>query len=143
MIFIFSSISHKILYLFYPIPSLPVFGQLQYPNAHISYNFHIKFAFRCKCTHGKLASDGKTCETLLEYLILAKRNEIQFLHLDPFRRSSFPFKTITSLSNAIGIDFDYKKQIIYYSDIFMKEIGSIRVNGTDKTTLVTGEFFHY
>ena len=86
-----------------------------------------------------MSSDGKTCENLEEYLILAKRNEIQFLDLDPFRKSSFPFNTIQSLYNAIGIDFDYKNKIIYYSDIFMKEIGSIRVNGSDKTTLVSGK----
>lgn len=92
---------------------------------------------RCVCTAGKLAVDGRSCSQVVDYLIFAKRNEIQFLDLDPRRRAS-PHESIDKLQNAIGIDFDYRNGTIYYSDISSKEIGRISVNGTDKTVLVHG-----
>ncbi|XP_047139272.1 low-density lipoprotein receptor-related protein 1 isoform X1 [Hydra vulgaris] len=92
---------------------------------------------RCVCSHGKLSADQLNCEESSEFLIFAKRNEIQFLDLNPFYTSA-PYPPITLLDNAIGIDFDFSRKIIFYSDIFKKEIGSIELGGAEKTTLVKG-----
>ena len=92
------------------------------------------------CTSGELSKDGKSCDIVKDYLIFAKRNEIQFLDLNPQRKGSNPHPPIQSLKNAIGIDFDFHNQTIYYSDIYKKEIGSIGINGENKRVLVTGTF---
>ena len=95
------------------------------------------FPFRCVCTHGLLI-DNKRCNTSQDFLFFAKRNEIIQLSLDPQKKSNWK-KISDSLNNAIGVDFDYKGGRIFYSDIYLKEIGSISVdNSSDKTILVKG-----
>ena len=94
---------------------------------------------RCVCTSGELSRNKRNCDEVTDYLIFAKRHEIQFLDLNPRRKGSSPYPPIQSLHNAIGIDFDFANQTIYYSDIYKKEIGSIKVDGTGKKVLVTGE----
>ena len=83
-----------------------------------------------------MADDGKSCSRVTDYLIFAKRNEIQFLDLNPRRRATSPLKPIQSLHNAIGIDFDYENKIIYYSDIHKKEIGRVDIHGIKKEVLI-------
>lgn len=87
-----------------------------------------------------MAADGKSCTEVTDYLVFAKRNEIQFLDLNPRRRATSPLKPIQSLHNAIGIDFDYENKIIYYSDIYKKEIGRIDIHGIKKEVLIRSKY---
>ncbi|XP_066928142.1 low-density lipoprotein receptor-related protein 1-like [Clytia hemisphaerica] len=96
-----------------------------------------KLERKCYCSSGTLAADGKSCSSVSDFIIFAKRNEIQFLDLNPRRRASSPKQPIQSLYNAIAIDFDYDNDMIYYSDIYKKEIGRIGIDGQNKEVLIT------
>lgn len=54
-------------------------------------------AFKCECASGKLAADGKKCETVNEYIVFSTRTEIRGVALDP-KSNSVPFAPLVSIS---------------------------------------------
>ena len=73
-------------------------------------------AWRCACASGILAPDNKTCQDAPEYLIFSTRREIRSVHLDP-KITSVPFNPKVNLTNVVGLDFDYDKKRLFYTQI--------------------------
>eukprot|EP00794_Sanderia_malayensis_P017393 gene17393-19134_t len=92
---------------------------------------------RCICTNGKLDKDMKSCIPVSDFLFFAKRNEIITLGLEKSGTLAPPHKPIKAFSNVIGVDFHYKTQRIFYSDIFTNQIGMIFLNGTGQVVLAS------
>lgn len=72
--------------------------------------------YKCDCATGELASDGKHCKFVDEYLVFSTRTEIRAINLDP-RVTNVPFSPIDNLTNVVGIDFDYKDQKLFFTQI--------------------------
>jgi low density lipoprotein-related protein 2 len=72
--------------------------------------------FRCDCSIGRLATDGKKCETLNEYIIFSTRTEIRAIDLDP-HSTGVPFQPVINLTNVVGLDFDYADNKLFYTQI--------------------------
>lgn len=72
--------------------------------------------YKCDCATGRLAADGKRCEFFDEYLVFSTRTEIRAIGLDP-KQTSVPFKSISNLTNVVGIDFDHADQTILFTQI--------------------------
>ncbi|KAJ8943773.1 hypothetical protein NQ318_011985, partial [Aromia moschata] len=75
-----------------------------------------KTSFKCDCATGSIAADGRKCEFVNEYLVFSTRTEIRAIHLDP-QSNNVPFSPIGNLTNVVGIDFDYKRQSFYFTQI--------------------------
>lgn len=97
------------------------------------------FIHSCVCTNGYLDKDGKSCKPVNSFAFFAKRNEILTLHLNKFDVLTPPYKAIKEFSNVIGIDFDFKTERIFFSDISNNVIGMVYLNGTDKRILASGK----
>lgn len=94
----------------------------------------------CACSHGKLASDGTTCEPYDTYLLYSKGKSIESVHVmnstgdpnEPVQR----IKDDNLMKNAIALSYDYKRKGIFYSDIHWKSINWVLFNGTQHRKLV-------
>lgn len=72
--------------------------------------------YKCDCATGEIASDGKHCKFVDEYLVFSTRTEIRAISLDP-KETNVPFSPIGNLTNVVGIDFDYKDQKLFMTQI--------------------------
>lgn len=75
---------------------------------------------KCACALGELAEDARSCRKPKEYLIYALETEIRGLGL--FNSEQVPWKPITGLKRAIGVDFDYVDAKVFFSDIEEKKV---------------------
>lgn len=50
---------------------------------------------------------------------------------------------ITGTQNAIGVDFHYKKQYIYWTDVSRDSISRIFLNGTGREDIIPSGNLHY
>ncbi|KAI5717758.1 hypothetical protein M8J77_010754 [Diaphorina citri] len=76
-----------------------------------------KLHYKCDCATGTpSASDPKKCTTMDEYLVFSTRTEIRALHLDP-TLTAVPFKTVSNLTNVVGVEFDYADDKILFTQI--------------------------
>ncbi len=81
---------------------------------------------RCACAMGELDNlNGQTCKVPREYLIYSMENEIRSISMQS--SSSTPWRPMTGLSKAIGIDFDYRDNKIIFTDIVDKKIAWFNV----------------
>lgn len=71
---------------------------------------------KCDCATGQLAADGRRCEFVDEYLVFSTRTEVRAINLDP-RSTTTPFSPVANLTNVVGIDFDYKDQKLFFTQI--------------------------
>ena len=84
----------------------------------------------CGCAIGELSPDGRTCRTPKEYLIYAMETEVRSLNLPvagnnpDIAHTGMPWKPVTGLGKAIGIDFDYRDNKILFTDINLRKISS-------------------
>lgn len=73
--------------------------------------------FKCDCATGRLStSDNRKCVFDDEYLVFSTRTEVRAIELDP-KLTNVPFNPITNLTNVVGIDFDYKDQKLFFTQI--------------------------
>nr|XP_008195317.2 PREDICTED: LOW QUALITY PROTEIN: prolow-density lipoprotein receptor-related protein 1 [Tribolium castaneum] len=97
----------------------------------------------CVCSHGKISSDGKTCEafkTFVMYSRVVSIDSIQMLDDENLQNAPHPsIKNNTLLKNAIGLSFSYKHQRLFYSDIQKGSINAVYYNGTDHRIIVEGQ----
>lgn len=75
-----------------------------------------KVSYKCDCATGQLASNGRKCENVEEYLVFATRTEIRAVNLDP-HSTTVPFKPLKNLTNVVGIDFDYADKTLIFTQI--------------------------
>lgn len=72
--------------------------------------------YRCGCSSGVLQPDGRTCGDVSEFLIFATRSEVRSVHLTP-QSSGTPFPAKVNLSNVVGVDFDYTRKRVFFTQI--------------------------
>ena len=58
-------------------------------------------------------------------------NEILSLHLDP-TVTSRPFPPITGIKGGVALDFDYKDNIIFFSQVKDKKLSKVNMAATAK-----------
>ncbi|XP_056632979.1 low-density lipoprotein receptor-related protein 2 isoform X2 [Diorhabda sublineata] len=74
-----------------------------------------KPSFKCDCATGNITNDRR-CGFVNEYIIFSTRTEIRTVHLDPLN-TNVPFAPIGNLTNVVGVDFDYKHQLLFFTQI--------------------------
>lgn len=75
-----------------------------------------KPGYTCDCATGRLSPDKHTCIFDEEYLVFSTRTEVRAIELDP-KLTNVPFSPIGNLTNVVGIDFDYKDQKLFFTQI--------------------------
>ncbi|KAI1293709.1 Prolow-density lipoprotein receptor-related protein 1 [Halotydeus destructor] len=95
--------------------------------------------YRCECAHGRLASNGHSCENYDAFLMFSRVLEIDSIDINDEQNLNSPLPTISekeSMRNVIGLTFDYKTRRVIYSDIQKGSINSILFNGTGHRIVV-------
>ncbi|XP_062600838.1 low-density lipoprotein receptor-related protein 1-like [Saccostrea cucullata] len=104
-----------------------------YPCSHFCVNS--VGSYHCRCAEGfKLAEDGKTCKVTgseKPYLILANGFYIRNISFTGYQKL-----ILHDLNNAVAIDFDYRDQMIYWSEITATMSKISRLNITDQKVTV-------
>lgn len=71
---------------------------------------------KCACARGELDVNGRNCKVPREYLIFAMESEIRSVSLQA--GGGVPWRAITGINKAVGIDFDYRDNKVIFSEIF-------------------------
>lgn len=69
---------------------------------------------------------------------------IDSIHISDKDNLNAPFPSIQNkelMRNAIGLSYDYKRSLLFYSDIQRGSINAVFFNGTNHTVLVDREYF--
>lgn len=69
----------------------------------------------------------------------SKITKIESLHMTDPSNPNVPFPPIENkdlLRNSIGLSYNYRESVLYYSDIQKGSINSVRFNGTDHKVIV-------
>ena len=92
----------------------------------------------CRCFHGKVSNNGKSCTEYESFLMYSSITSIQTLHMFENQNPNDPYKSITSplMKNAISLTFDYSTKRIFYSDIQRGNINVVYFNGSDHKVLL-------
>lgn len=93
----------------------------------------------CQCAHGQAAADGKSCEDYKSFIMYSRVGRIDSIHMTDKDNLNAPFPSIQNrelMRNAIGLSFDYKRSLLFYSDIQRGSINAVYFNGTNHTVLV-------
>ncbi|CAH1155627.1 unnamed protein product [Phaedon cochleariae] len=95
-----------------------------------------KSNFRCDCATGNITTDGKKCGFVDEYLVFSTRTEVRSISLDP-QSTTIPFAPVANLTNVVGIDFDYKRQTLFFTQIRpWARIARMSATNPDSKTIV-------
>ncbi|CAF0958417.1 unnamed protein product, partial [Brachionus calyciflorus] len=87
-------------------------------NTCDQFCFNLHATTKCACGLGELDSNGKNCKLPKEYIIFAMEDEIRSLNIPVGNLvGGSPWRAITGLNRAIGIDFDYRDNFILFTDI--------------------------
>lgn len=79
----------------------------------------------CRCRTGyQLADDGKSCNKLETFLIYAHKTEIAGIPKE-VNASGDAILPLLGLGHAVGIDYDAKEQMIYFSDNMRDNISRV------------------
>ena len=74
----------------------------------------------CACAFGSLIG-GRKCTVSNEYLVFSTRTELRSEHISrdgkEEKDNAHPFKALTNLTNVVGVDFDYKNNMLYFTQI--------------------------
>ena len=77
------------------------------------------------------------------FLLYAKKTVVSAVSLDP-RNTGDPMIPARQLKTAVGVDFSYEDQYVYWSEITADKISRQFVNGSGYETVVSdGNFLHY
>uniref|UniRef100_A0A8C0GL26 Uncharacterized protein n=1 Tax=Chelonoidis abingdonii TaxID=106734 RepID=A0A8C0GL26_CHEAB len=82
----------------------------------------------CACAHGMLAEDGVSCRDYDGYLLYSERTILKSIHLSDESNLNAP-----GLNNAVALDFDYREQMIYWTDVTTQGsmIRRMHINGSN------------
>ena len=89
---------------------------------------------QCACEIGAtLLNDGKTCKRLDDFVIVARKTQIRgFVFENGTKRDAVV--PVLSLRNAVGVDYDVKEQMLYFSD--SSRLYRVKFDGSGRKTLV-------
>lgn len=92
-------------------------------------------SYQCGCFNGyMLRPDLRTCKALggAVKLILANRNDIRQVSLSNNRHTSI----VKGLHNAIALDFHYKRNLLFWTDVSTDVIKMSYMNGTNVRNII-------
>ncbi|XP_023246171.1 low-density lipoprotein receptor-related protein 4 isoform X3 [Copidosoma floridanum] len=92
-------------------------------------------SFYCECGKGYvLRPDLRSCKAIgaNPTLILANRIDIRQLYISGPKYTS----VVKGLQNAIGLDYHYKRNLIFWSDVSMDVIRKVNVDGTNSSDFI-------
>ncbi|XP_034949215.1 LOW QUALITY PROTEIN: low-density lipoprotein receptor-related protein 4 [Chelonus insularis] len=95
-------------------------------------------SFMCECITGYvLRPDLRTCKAIggNPTIIFANRVEIRQMGLESYSSSKYN-SIIKGLYNAVGLDYDYKNGLIYWSDISLDTINRVNMNGSHSEVVI-------
>ncbi|XP_052130857.1 prolow-density lipoprotein receptor-related protein 1 isoform X2 [Frankliniella occidentalis] len=93
----------------------------------------------CACAHGKVSIDGHSCEDYDSFLLFSRVLRLDSIHMTNENDLNPPFPSIQSkehMRNSIALAYDYKRKLIFYSDIQRGSINSVHFNGTNHTIII-------
>ena len=76
----------------------------------------------CSCATGVLGKDGKSCIASNEYIVYSTRSELRSQRI-PLNLTNNPddavppFKPVVNMSNVVGVEFDYKDNLLFFTQI--------------------------
>ena len=77
------------------------------------------------------------------FLLYAKKTVVSAVSLDP-RNTGDQIIPARQLETAVGVDFSYEDQYVYWSEITADKISRQFLNGSGYETVVSdGDFLHY
>jgi len=106
------------------------------PNICSQRCVNVKRSYRCYCAEGYvLRKNRRTCSAVgpEPLLIYSDRREIRLYRM----RTKEAGTIIPDLTNAIGLDFDWKEQMVYWSDVNEDRIERAFLNGTGRRVIVS------
>lgn len=90
----------------------------------------------CRCMmRYRLAEDAKSCILLSAFLIYAKRTEIVGMPSET-NASGDAILPVVGLGDAIGLDYDAKEEMIYFSDVLRDNISRFSITNRKVEVLV-------
>ncbi|KAK8402469.1 hypothetical protein O3P69_000706 [Scylla paramamosain] len=98
--------------------------------------------FRCACDIGyRLNEDQKSCSMVTEFLMYSQQKFIKGQVLDPvsenFNDAINPI--VSKAARFVGLDFDYRNDYIYYSDVSLDVIYRVKKKGTGRENLLASQ----
>ncbi|XP_076800304.1 low-density lipoprotein receptor-related protein 4-like isoform X2 [Clavelina lepadiformis] len=97
-----------------------------------------KTGYTCACPTGvRLHDDGKTCTDLPnEYLLFTSRTAIRRVSLEADQKTDTELP-ISDLRNTIALDYHYRKQLLFFTDVYLNVIKRSNLDGTGAMTIVS------
>ncbi|XP_065578254.1 prolow-density lipoprotein receptor-related protein 1-like isoform X3 [Artemia franciscana] len=93
----------------------------------------------CACAHGRVSTDGKSCEHYDEFVAFSSVVRIETINVDADQALNAPFPPIEDKNltrNVIGLTYDYRRRKLYYSDVRRGSINMVHFDGTGHTILL-------
>ncbi|XP_055996988.1 low-density lipoprotein receptor-related protein 4-like isoform X3 [Ostrea edulis] len=93
--------------------------------------------YSCVCPTGlKLSKDSKQCRQVPEkFLLFASRGSVRRISMDT-NDTIDVFLPLKDLHNVIALDYDYKEEKIYYTDVHQDVIKRANFNGSQSEVIV-------
>lgn len=92
----------------------------------------------CQCVCGmgfKLLPDGKTCAGFDQFLIVAGTTQIRGYNFDSGSKKD-AIVPVLGLINTVGVDFDVKEKMLYFTDVISHTIQRVKFDGSNMEILV-------
>lgn len=93
----------------------------------------------CLCNYQyELAKDGKSCHIIDSFLLYARSTELRgiSLSLSPKHDVVLP---ILGMNNVVGVDFDAKNRMVYFTELKLGKIGCAPVDGTSLPKFIVSD----
>ncbi|CAG0878905.1 unnamed protein product [Cyprideis torosa] len=101
-----------------------------------------RLGYRCACSIGyQLSADLRTCQKITEFLLYSKQKFIKGIVLNPVTQgfNDAMIHIVSKSARFVGLEFDARKQYIYYSDVILDVIHRVHVNGTGHESLLASQ----
>lgn len=99
--------------------------------------------FRCACNIGfQLAPNGKSCLRIESFLLYSQQKFVRGVILEHQYPDSFSDAILPIVSRSarfVGLDFDAKNELIFYSDVILDVIYKIRPDGTGRENVLASQ----
>ncbi|CAG0879500.1 unnamed protein product [Darwinula stevensoni] len=98
--------------------------------------------YRCACNIGyQLAKNRRSCDPVHEFLLYSKQKFIKGVVLSPVEESfnDAIIPIVSKSARFVGLDFDARKQYIYYSDVILDVIHRVKTDGSDHENILASQ----
>lgn len=94
--------------------------------------------FSCVCPVGQvIKSDGKSCLSgIRELLIFTRKKDIRLMPLNPGARLFDTVIPLDHVQSAVGLTFDARNYMIYWTDVEANTISKAHLNGSQQQVVI-------